>query len=556
MLQQRTVLIVDSDASSRQKLGRALQRFGHAAELVASAQEAVASVARARPDVVIIDLRLTGVGGHTLLRELTKRCPGIPVVVTCGDPEVDDLVLSMRLGARDFIYKPSSPTDLMDVLDRAFASLPVPGVPAAPPAAAPPAAAPQRPPEPPRPQAASPAPVEQHPPAPVRAPVPPQPGRPPAPPRPVVPPPSAVFAQEQALARAQAQARALVQAQADAQAQAQAEAQAQAYAQARAQAQAQPAATAVAPAPMAQVAPVAVPHQNRVSEALFTEEARTLVATAAGRIAAGTLALPALGEAGLALERVSRMPNSAVARVVELVSRDRGLAGTVLGAANAYRNSNHPPIVTVRDACVRLGNLEVFALAKAYAVGGLYITRRAPWVRIGTEMLRNAVVTAHGARELACLMPKTNVRPDQAQVAGFLHNVGEAVGLYLLASACPEVPDTVEAETLRREVASIIGPAHQAIGAAVLVGWNIPSRIVGLAADHHEVPPPGEMIHELEQVRLVVQLSWSIAVRLGYTHDPDAAPLDIPRLCTALGLGEDVAERAFRRAKIWARLRR
>jgi two-component system response regulator RegA len=98
-------LLVDDDERFRERLGKALEARGHVV-LQAWDQESALQLASRSIDRAIVDLRMPGPGGLTLIRELLNQQPGVQVVVLTGYGSIATAVEAMRLGARDYLTKP------------------------------------------------------------------------------------------------------------------------------------------------------------------------------------------------------------------------------------------------------------------------------------------------------------------------------------------------------------------------------------------------------------------------------------------------------------------
>lgn len=272
-----------------------------------------------------------------------------------------------------------------------------------------------------------------------------------------------------------------------------------------------------------------------------------------GDLIAGKIELPTFHEAVKLVLRLARLPRLGVDRVAETVNRDRSLAAAILGAANRSDQDSGRPVVTVRDACVRLGNLEVAAIAKGHAIRrALSLDLPDGWGRVANDLLRNAVVTANGARQIARLADRTSPVPEAAQLAAFLHNIGEPATLSALAANGLLADPTPEN---RADVLAIISRHHERVGAALLQRWKLPARLVSLTGQHHVLPPPGGPLTDYEALDVTVMLAWTLTVNLGI-HAGDVAPPapDPELLAVRLGVELDRVERDYRRAPVWARV--
>ncbi|HMB54698.1 MAG TPA: sigma-54 dependent transcriptional regulator, partial [Thermoanaerobaculia bacterium] len=117
-----TVLLVDDEAYVRDSLATLLERRGFAVRVAASADRALADGAADGADAVIADLKMPGLSGLELLRELQARDAAQPVILLTGHGTVASAVECMRAGAFDYLLKPADPDELEMVLERALSS--------------------------------------------------------------------------------------------------------------------------------------------------------------------------------------------------------------------------------------------------------------------------------------------------------------------------------------------------------------------------------------------------------------------------------------------------
>ena len=116
----RKVLLVDDDSYSTTQLKKLLETEELSVEAVASGQEALSALGSADYSVLITDLRMPGMGGMDLIREVALRRVLVTTIVTTSFGSIERVVEAMRLGAYDFLTKPIDPTQLKIVMDRAL----------------------------------------------------------------------------------------------------------------------------------------------------------------------------------------------------------------------------------------------------------------------------------------------------------------------------------------------------------------------------------------------------------------------------------------------------
>jgi FixJ family two-component response regulator len=105
MVRVPLVCVVDDDESVRESLPGLLRTLGYAAEDFASAEDFLASPSLARADCLILDVRMPGMTGPELQRELAVRRPDLPIIfITAHDDE--NRARLLQEGAVDCLRKP------------------------------------------------------------------------------------------------------------------------------------------------------------------------------------------------------------------------------------------------------------------------------------------------------------------------------------------------------------------------------------------------------------------------------------------------------------------
>lgn len=117
---QHRVLVVDDEPSICKALSVVLERLGFR---VSTAQDGYGALTKFRRDVhdlVIADLKMPGMSGIDLLREIKRISPRTPVVLLTAYGTVEGAVEAMKEGAFDFLQKPFTPEVLKEVVSRAL----------------------------------------------------------------------------------------------------------------------------------------------------------------------------------------------------------------------------------------------------------------------------------------------------------------------------------------------------------------------------------------------------------------------------------------------------
>lgn len=115
-----TVFVVDDDDAVRDSLRLLLKSVGLPVALFASAQEFLQAYPADHPGCLVLDIRMPGMSGLELQRQLSLRGAIIPIVFITGHGDVPMAVDAMQHGAFDFLQKPFRDQDLVDRVQRAF----------------------------------------------------------------------------------------------------------------------------------------------------------------------------------------------------------------------------------------------------------------------------------------------------------------------------------------------------------------------------------------------------------------------------------------------------
>jgi FixJ family two-component response regulator len=114
------VFVIDDDASLRRAIQRVLGSVGLHVELFGSAREFLAANRPDAPSCVVLDVRLPGMSGLDLQRELTSAGIHIPLIFITSYGDIPMSVRAMKAGAVEFLTKPFRDQDLLDAIQLAL----------------------------------------------------------------------------------------------------------------------------------------------------------------------------------------------------------------------------------------------------------------------------------------------------------------------------------------------------------------------------------------------------------------------------------------------------
>ena len=119
MTHAASVLVVDDDETFRSRLVRALQARGYEAQGAKDGETAVELAKGESPEYAVVDLRMPGISGLDVVRELKAIDAMTNIVVLTGYGSIATALESVRLGATHYLTKPADVDDIVAAWDRA-----------------------------------------------------------------------------------------------------------------------------------------------------------------------------------------------------------------------------------------------------------------------------------------------------------------------------------------------------------------------------------------------------------------------------------------------------
>ncbi len=106
-----TILVVDDEELIRRFIVTFLSKLGYSSVMAIDGIEALEKMKENKIDAVITDIKMPGMDGILLTKEISTRYPGVPVMVMTAFDEEYSAGTAISLGAREFIKKPFSPEE-------------------------------------------------------------------------------------------------------------------------------------------------------------------------------------------------------------------------------------------------------------------------------------------------------------------------------------------------------------------------------------------------------------------------------------------------------------
>ena len=114
------ILVVDDEEIVRLSHIRTLASIHCNVEVVRDGKEALEVMEQRPADIVLLDLRMPGMDGMSVLRMIKQRWPETEVVIITGYPSIETAKEAVRLGAYDYLAKPLGPDEVINVANGAM----------------------------------------------------------------------------------------------------------------------------------------------------------------------------------------------------------------------------------------------------------------------------------------------------------------------------------------------------------------------------------------------------------------------------------------------------
>lgn len=117
-MSKTTVMVVEDDADLRDALSDTLMLAGYSVLQADDGGSALELLSRARPDIVISDVQMKNMDGHTLLKKVKTRNPQLPFLLMTAYGTIEKAVEAMHDGAADYLVKPFEAEVLVSMIER------------------------------------------------------------------------------------------------------------------------------------------------------------------------------------------------------------------------------------------------------------------------------------------------------------------------------------------------------------------------------------------------------------------------------------------------------
>jgi len=237
-------------------------------------------------------------------------------------------------------------------------------------------------------------------------------------------------------------------------------------------------------------------------------------------------ALPSLPAVVLELLSSLDQENVNLDTLARKISLDQALTAKTLRLANSSFYGMQRQVTTIGEAIAVLGIQTVRNLATTAALIGSFPGDTSNAFDFIT-FWRHAIGTALCARSLAAQL---GLNPEQAYIAGLLHDIGRLVLATQFTShyAAMAGPDGVNTADITQAERAVLGLDHAMVGEALARHWKFPDLIQQAIAQHHA--PEAQHTHDIPALARVIHVANALAHALDVPTGQDSALPHLPHL--------------------------
>ncbi len=239
-------------------------------------------------------------------------------------------------------------------------------------------------------------------------------------------------------------------------------------------------------------------------------------------VASKKVKLPAFNATALRIQKEVAKAEPDSRLIEKLIVSDQSLTGEVLSVSNSSFYKGLTQVATVRDAIIRMGNIEVSNIVSLVALQHNFQSKIPAMHKIMGKLWRHSVGCAIGANWLA-RQTGFQALAHETFIAGLLHDVGK---LYVL-KVIDDMKASREIENLPSDtvIDELMQQLHTEQGYTLMAQWNLPEKYCQVARDHHLAEFDGSNFL-LVLVRLANQVCHKMGI--GLIEDPSIVLLETP----------------------------
>jgi putative nucleotidyltransferase with HDIG domain len=245
------------------------------------------------------------------------------------------------------------------------------------------------------------------------------------------------------------------------------------------------------------------------------------------------LVLPTLPEVALKVREVIDDPDASMTAIARVIGTDAALSARLIQVANSPLMRATRTIETLDGAVSRLGMKLVRELVTSLAMAQMFQATTDATDKRLRALWEHSTQVAAISHALASRF--TKLKPEQAMLAGLVHDIGS---LPILAKA-EEYPELLEDEAALDQV---INGLHASFGRAILEAWNFPQELVDVPEGHEDLTRQSAAVDYVDVVTVANLQSYlgtdHPCTRLDWSRIPAFAKLGLSPEVNVIELGE------------------
>ena len=217
------------------------------------------------------------------------------------------------------------------------------------------------------------------------------------------------------------------------------------------------------------------------------------------KIKANQLVLPSMPDVFLQVKKIVDDPSSNIGNISKVITRDPSLTARILKVANnAMYSRGNNEITNLQLAVSRMGLQLVKTLVTSHAITQMFNQPKGALTPFFRDLQQHSSEVSANAYAIA--KKYTKINPDDALLAGLVHNIG-----YLPMARCVEsFPEVEENPKLLIEV---MGAVHTKVGKMILDSWSFPQHIIDASIHYVEQFRKGIATTDLTDIVIIAGLN-------------------------------------------------
>lgn len=220
-----------------------------------------------------------------------------------------------------------------------------------------------------------------------------------------------------------------------------------------------------------------------MAEKTLTEQVNAIISTLTQDIKNNKLDLPSPPELLLKIRKLSASPSTTSKDIAELIKHDINISGRLIKVANSSLFGSRHHVNTVQNAITRLGQKRVQSLVTGLTIGQMLTQSKIQGL---SNYCKQTWQDSNSVAAISYVLAqkKSKIDPEQALLAGMVHNIG----ILPLALKLNRISELKENPRVMKLVADIVIPKlYGSAGRLILKSWNFSSELIEITTEHRNL---------------------------------------------------------------------